>query len=163
MDYRICQLQVMSPPRGSLHSLIQLPQVFIFLPPLITQPDPRDHVLLFKAIRCQGDGGIRIIWGETKNKKKARYVSHEFGWRSSIHLLGRFSTTIVRGLEASRLRSLSPSAKRPRWECAGHGSISDADTVKTQARNVRPKSEEVSERARRVVRRNARWRGENIV
>jgi len=33
----------------------------------------------------------------------------------------------------------------------------------TQARKVRPKSEEVSERARRVVRRNTCWRGETIV
>jgi hypothetical protein len=30
----------------------------------------------------------------------------------------------------------------------------EADTVKTQEKNVRPKSEDVRERARRVVRRN---------
>ncbi len=30
----------------------------------------------------------------------------------------------------------------------------EADTVNTHAKNVRPKSEDVSERARRVVRRN---------
>ncbi len=39
----------------------------------------------------------------------------------------------------------------------------EADTVITQARNVRPKSEEVSERARRVVSRNECGRNETIL
>jgi hypothetical protein len=39
----------------------------------------------------------------------------------------------------------------------------EADTVKTHAKNVRPKSEDVSERARRVVRRNECGRRETIL
>jgi hypothetical protein len=39
----------------------------------------------------------------------------------------------------------------------------EADTVKTQAKNVRPKSEDVSVRARRVVRRNEYGRRETIL
>jgi hypothetical protein len=39
----------------------------------------------------------------------------------------------------------------------------EADTVKTQAKKVRPKSEDVSERARRVVRRNECGRRETIL
>ena len=39
----------------------------------------------------------------------------------------------------------------------------EVDTVKTQAKNVRPKSEDVSARARRVVRRNECGRRETIL
>lgn len=39
----------------------------------------------------------------------------------------------------------------------------EAETVKTQAKNVRPKSEDVSVRARRVVRRNECGRRETIL
>jgi len=39
----------------------------------------------------------------------------------------------------------------------------EADTVKTQAKNVRPNSEDVSARERRVVRRNECGRRETIL
>jgi len=39
----------------------------------------------------------------------------------------------------------------------------EADTVKMQAKNVRPKSEDVSARARRVVRRNVCGRRDTIL
>jgi hypothetical protein len=41
--------------------------------------------------------------------------------------------------------------------------MSEAHTVKKQAKNVTPKSDEVSERARRLVRLNACIRGKTML
>lgn len=58
------------------------------------------------------------------------------GCASSIHRLGLFSTTVTARCPSSPPRA-SPSAKRPR-SCAGQGRTLDAETVTTDARNVRP-------------------------
>lgn len=63
---------------------------------------------------------------------------------SSIHRLGLFSMTVTRLPSAL---SLSPSsAKRSLLGRTGHGSMVDADTVNTDAKNVKPKRDETNVR-----------------
>lgn len=63
---------------------------------------------------------------------------------SSIHRLGLFSITVTRP-PSVRSRS-SSSAKRSLLGRTGHGSMVDADTVKTDAKNVKPKRDETNVR-----------------
>ena len=70
------------------------------------------------------------------------------GLVSSIHLLGLFSTTVTPFLpfipSIMAEPCAFPSACRPR--CAGQGRKADAETVTTDARNVKPKREEMNVR-----------------
>lgn len=70
---------------------------------------------------------------------------------SWIHRLGLFVT--VTGLPSTNFPSLSLSAYRVLLGRAGHGSILEADTVKTVAKNVIPNSEDT--KVRRCVNRMA--------
>ncbi len=80
--------------------------------------------------------------------------AYAVGGFSSIHLLGLFSTTAFRLLLAPF--SYSPSAKRPVLLRSGHGKTSDAATVMTDARAVRPNRYETNVRRWPGVSRNAR-------
>lgn len=77
------------------------------------------------------------------------------GWFSSIHLLGRFAI-VTRG-PTPTTPSRSSSANRFLLGRAGHGKMLDADTVKTVARKVMPKSDETN--ARRCMNRRALYVG----
>ena len=81
------------------------------------------------------------------------------GLVSSIHLLGFFSTTVtpLRPLACMLAwASGEPSRYRPRVGWAGHGRIADAETVTTDARNVRPKRDEMKVRRWRWLRLSVR-------
>lgn len=67
-----------------------------------------------------------------------------FGCFSSIHLLGRFAT--VTWLPDTGPPSISLSANRFLFGRAGQGRMLDADTVKTVAKKVNPKSDETNVR-----------------
>lgn len=72
----------------------------------------------------------------------------QHGCFSSIHLFGRFMTFI----EPSDVTDSSLLSMNRSFEArAGHGKMLDAETVTTEARKVRPKSEDT--KARRWVRR----------
>jgi hypothetical protein len=80
----------MWPPRGPLHSvpftpshstatsillLPVVPRIFTFLLPLITQPDPRGHLLLFKVIRCQREVELEYFGEKQKQKENALCIT----------------------------------------------------------------------------------------
>jgi len=79
------------------------------------------------------------------------------GWFSSIHLRGRFATVTRRPAPTRDSFSSSLSANRFLLGRAGQGKMLDADTVKTVAKNVKPKREET--KVRRCVNRRALYVG----
>jgi hypothetical protein len=87
-------------------------------------------------------------------KVPARFYTVLGGILSSIHrLLGREDTVTSEGRACSLFDS-PESAKPYRLGRAGQGRTSDAETVATLARKVRPKMIETSVLRFRVVRRN---------
>jgi len=72
---------------------------------------------------------------------------------SSIHRLGFFSTTMTRPRLVCCFSS-TPSAKRILFVRTGHGSMVDADTVSTVAKNVKPKRDETKVRLWRFEKRS---------
>lgn len=64
---------------------------------------------------------------------------------SSIHRFGLFSTIVTWPRVLGSL-PWSPSAKRLLFDRTGHGSMVDADTVNTVAKNVKAKSDETNVR-----------------
>ena len=74
------------------------------------------------------------------------------GCLSSIHLLGRLAT-LTSAAPVVRL-FWEPSAKRALCGLEGHGRILEADTVMTDAMNVRPNREETNRRCEKRSVRN---------
>lgn len=87
----------------------------------------------------------------SRRDSRVKWLYDLGGIVSWIHRLGLFVT--VTGLPSTNFPSLSLSAYRVLLGRAGHGSILEADTVKTVAKNVIPNSEDT--KVRRCVNRMA--------